>query len=236
MEYLPVKTRILVPPQDDLFAALDEANLIIKENDIVLISSKVVAIHQGNCAVITAEEKQARAKAAADLVVPRAYATKPITVTHNAFLSSAGIDESNGNGYCIILPKDLFAPAAEIYKYFCQKFALENIGVIITDTASKPFRYGAHGVALAWWGIEPLQDHRGRTDLFGRTIKYERSNLVDGLAAGAVVLGGEVDECTPVVIARGVPNVTFTKNKNTKDDLFADFTDDSFRVLYEQWL
>ena len=90
-------------------------------------------------------------------------------------------------------------------------------------------------MALAWSSIEPIEDCRGRTNLFGRKIQYERSNIVDGLAAGGNVLMGEVDERIPVVIAREVPSLVFTE-ANTKDQLFVTFKTDTFRVLYEKYL
>ncbi len=80
-----------------------------------------------------------------------------------------------------------------------------------------------------------MEDHRGRTELFGRVIQYERSNLVDGLAAGANVVMGEVDEGVPVVIVRGVPRLVFTE-KDTRETLLVPYREDLFRVLYEKFL
>jgi F420-0:gamma-glutamyl ligase len=156
---------------------------------------------------------------------------------HHTFLGAAGIDESNGDGHYILLPKDPFASAHALHTFLCKAYRVERLGVIITDSRSLPFRYGASGVALAWWGIEPLEDHRGRLDLFGRAIEVERSNLVDGLAAGATVVAGEVNECIPMVVARDVPRLIFTTpDQNTRDHLFSPYKDDTFRILYERWL
>jgi F420-0:gamma-glutamyl ligase len=235
MEFIPIKTRVMQPPQDDLWAVLDESLKELKDNDIVLISSKVVAIHQGRSIKIGAVEKADLVKREADLIIPRDYYSSPLTVTNHSFLGASGIDESNGDGYYILLPENIFEFAKEIHEYLLQKFFLTNIGVIITDSHSSPFRYGATGVALGWWGILPVQDHRGRADLFGREIQYERSNLVDGLAAAATVVSGEVDECLPIVIARCVPNITFT-DEDTRDQLLVPYKEDLFRVLYERFL
>lgn len=236
MEYIPVKTRVLLPPQDDLLAVFTESLPPLLEQDVVLISSKVVAIHQGSTVLISAGvDKSALISGAADLIVPRPYWSSPLTVAHHTFLGAAGIDESNGNGYYILLPKDLFASAEILRTWLCQHFGVKELGVVITDSRSMPFRFGATGVALAWAGLEPIEDCRGRKDLFGREIKYERSNLVDGLAAGANVLMGEVDECTPIVLARGIPRVRYTE-ENTKEQLFVPFKDDTFRALYEKFL
>lgn len=223
------------PPQDDLWSVLDESLPTLLEGDVVLISSKAVAIHQGRCLVAADYSKDELVKKAADFIIQRDYSSAPLTITNHAFLGAAGIDESNGNGYFILLPENIFEFAKEAHTYLGKKFNLNNLGVVITDSHSGPFRYGATGISLAWWGIEPMEDHRGRTDLFGREIKYERSNLVDGLSAGAVVVSGEVDECIPVVIARNVPRLVFT-DKETRDQLLVPYKEDLFRVLYEKFL
>lgn len=235
MELIPIKTRIIQPPQDDLFTVLDESLPVIGEKNVILISSKVVAIHEGETVLIEGVDKQELVKKAADLIIPRPYWATPLTVAHNTFLGSAGIDESNGNGHYILLPKNIFVSAKNIYDYLKNKFSLNELGVIIVDSHSSPFRFGATGVALGWWGVEPLEDCRGRKDLFGRAILYERSNLVDGLAAGATVLMGEVDECTPVVIAKDIPRLKFV-DANTREQLLVSFEEDTFRVLYDKYL
>jgi len=235
MQFIPIKTRIMQPPQDDFWSVLDESLLSLKEEDVVLISSKVLAIHQGRSVKIEGQDKNSLVEAEADFIVPRPYWPSPLSVAHHAFLGAAGIDESNGDGYYILLPENIFALAEEVHQYLCTKFNVTKLGVIVTDSHSSLFRYGATGVALGWFGLEPVEDHRGRADLFGREIQYERSNLVDGLAAAAVVVSGEVDECMPIVIAREVPNVTFT-NTATAEQLFVTYEEDTFRVLYEKFL
>lgn len=235
MEFIPIKTRIMKPPQDDLLAVLDESLTDVREGDVVLISSKVVAIHEGRCLEKSKVNLESLTKIESDLLIERSYWKSPLVVKYHAFLGASGIDESNGNGFYVLLPEDTFASATTIRTWLKEKYKLSELGVVITDSHSVPFRFGATGIALGWAGIEPIEDCRGRKDLFGREINYERSNLVDGLAAGANVLMGEVDECTPVVIARNVPRIKFTE-ANTKGKLFVDFKEDTFRVLYEKFI
>jgi len=235
MQMLPIQTKIMCPPQDDLLKVIKESVLDIKDGDVILISSKVVAIHEGRCLPQAEVDKMVLIKEEADFIIETDYRPWPLTVTRHTFLGASGIDESNGNGHIILLPKDCFASAKYLHEFFIKSYGVKDIGIIITDSRSLPFRYGATGVALAWWGIEPLEDHIGKPDLFGREFKYERSNIVDGLASGATVVGGETNERKPIVIARDVPNLTFT-DQDTRDHLLAPFADDTFRVLYEKWL
>lgn len=235
MEVIPVTTRIMHPPQDDLFAVLDEYLTQVQEGDIVVVSSKVVAISEGRCLPIERNNKQELVQQEADVVIPRSYWSTPLTIIKNAFIGTAGIDESNADGHYILLPKDTFASAQQIHMYLIQKHALTNVGVIITDSHSTPLRRGAMGIAIGWWGFQPLINHVGQEDLFARKLQLEVSNLVDGLAASANVVMGETNECQPIVIMRDVPNLTFTK-ENTRDELLVPFKEDTFRVLYERFL
>ena len=45
IEFLPIKTRIVHPPQDDIWDIIE--SLEVKDGDIVFITSKIIAIHQG---------------------------------------------------------------------------------------------------------------------------------------------------------------------------------------------
>ena len=215
--------------------AFRESLPAIQNGDVVLISSKVVAIHEGRAVLISDADKKELIKQEADLIIERPYWSSPLTVAHHTFLGAAGIDESNGDGYYILLPDDILASAKRLRDWLKSEYKLNELGVIITDSHSSPFRFGATGIALGWWGIEPIEDCRGRSDLFGRKIQYERSNIVDGLAAGATVLMGEVDERIPVVIAREVPRLVFTE-ADTRGQLLVPFAEDTFRVLYEKYL
>jgi len=171
----------------------------------------------------------------AAFLIERDYWKSPITVMHNAFIGTSGIDESNAGGYLVLLPEDPFASAQKIYAYLKERFTLQNVGVIITDSHSQPMRYGATGISVGFWGIAPIKDCRGEVDLFGRKMKIETANIIDGIAAGATVVMGEVAECQPVVIARGVPDLVFVDG-NKKNELFVPFAEDTFRVLYEKYL
>lgn len=235
LEFIPVKTRVLQPPKDDLLAVLQESMPALKDGDVVVVSSKVVAIHEGRCVLTAEAEKSALVASESELSIPRSYWGTPLTVRHGAFIGTAGIDESNADNHYVLLPEKPFASAELLHVHLTKQFGLTNLGVIIADSHSTPMRRGATGVAIGWWGFEPTINHVGEEDLFGRTLRLEVSNLADGIAAGANVVMGETDECQPIVIARNIPRITFT-DKNTKDMLIVLFAEDTFRVLYERWL
>lgn len=231
MEFIPVKTRILQPPQDDLFAVLNESLLSVQEGDVVLVSSKVVSIHQGRCYQLTDIEKDERVREEADRIIEAPYKKHPITIKFNTFLGTSGLDESNGNGYCILPPTEPFKAAEDIHTFLKREHSIKQLGVIVIDSRSLPLRYGATGVGIAFWGFHPLRSHIGKKDLFGREMRFERSNIVDALAEGGVLVAGETNECQPIVIARDVPRLSFEEG-NFADELFTSPEDDRFRALF----
>ncbi len=234
MQLIPVKTRVFYPPQDDLYEILDESLSDVQERDIVLVTSKVVAIHQGRCVSMANVDKEELVKAEADYIFNPAEHKHPLTIKYNALISSAGIDESNGSGYYILLPAKPFETAREIQKYLKNRFGLKQLGVIITDSHSLPFRYGAMSVSIGYFGFEPVTSHIGRSDLFGRVMKYSSTNIVDSLASASALVSGECDEAQPVVIARSVPNIVFSE-EDLRDKLLVPRAEDIYRDLYKDF-
>ncbi len=234
MELIPVKTRILHPPKDNLLEILDEVLTSLRECDVVCITSKVVAIHEGRTSLIEATNKKALVEREADAFYYPDKKRKPLTITHHALISAAGIDESNGEGYYILLPQDAFASAQIIHTYLTKRYALTSLGVVITDSHSLPFRYGAMSVAIGCWGFAPIESHIGRPDLFGRTMQYSKTNVPDSIAAATTLVTGECDESQPITIVRNIPNLVFT-DADPRPEFFVQPEDDIYRDLYKDF-
>src|SRR5690242_4080174 len=105
MQFIPVKTRPLLPPKDDIYPVFKKYMPKLKEGDIVVITSKVLAIHQGRCVKIvtdTAHEKNALIMQEADRYIPperRPNQHWHLTMKDHTLIADAGIDKSNSNGY-----------------------------------------------------------------------------------------------------------------------------------------
>ncbi len=231
MEIIPVKTRILRAPKDDLLEALYASKLKLRDGDIVAISSKVVAIDEGRTVPGESIEKRELVKKHSDLYLemPSNTYRTIFTYTKGTLAGSAGVDESNSGGYFVLYPKDPFRSARRLRKALMKHYGVKKLGVILTDSASVPLRRGAVGIALAWDGFRPLNDYRNKKDLFGRTFKMEIANIVDGLASGAVVAMGEGAEGTPIAVIRKAP-VVFGSIK-TKEPTIVAPEDDIFAPL-----
>ncbi len=234
MQFIPIHTRVIQPPKDDLFQVLRESIHDIQNGDVVLITSKVVSIHEGRCVPIENTEKSQLIQSEAELLYQPDPARRPLSVVHHALISSAGIDESNGDGFYTLLPEDPFASAERIYKYLKDTFNLKELGVIITDSHSVPFRYGALSIAIGCHGFEPIASHTGREDLFGRVMVYSKTNLPDAISGGATLVSGECDEAHPIVIARGILDLVFTE-RDVREEFFVSYEEDIFAPLFTQF-
>lgn len=230
MQIQGIRVRRLLPPKDSLTDALVASRLTVREGDIIAISSKVVGIDEGQTVPVTGTSKDVLVKSEADwfLEAPRSSRwRRNFTIRHGAFASSAGIDESNGNGFYVLYPRDPFKSAARLRAWIQKRYGVKKVGVLITDSTSVPLRRGAIGFALSWDGIEPLRDYRGTTDIFGRAFRAEVANHIDALAAAAVLTMGEGAEQRPVARIRGIGGVVLSESKSKEtlvaieNDLFA---------------
>jgi coenzyme F420-0:L-glutamate ligase/coenzyme F420-1:gamma-L-glutamate ligase len=121
---------------------------------------------------------------------------------------NAGIDKSNvaGRGNFALLPENPDESAGKC-RMEIKKLTDKNVGVIICDTYSRPFRRGQVNFAIGVAGIKPFKDYRGRKDLFGYRLKVKRVAIIDEVAAAAEILMGQAREATPVVIFRGLNGI-----------------------------
>ncbi len=235
---IPVKTRALLPPHDDLCAALKEALPPLKNGDVLCLTSKVVSIDEGRCMPCEGRTLQDLKRTVVPQETPwwlppemNRYGFM-LTIVHHVLLSNAGIDESNSNGYFTFLPENPTASAKRLNNWLKETYGLKKMAVIIADSQCTPLRYGASGVAIGAHGIRPVRDYRGSTDIFNRELRFAQSNMLDPLAAAAVNLMGEGAEQTPAVIIRDWPGLEFSE-KNIWDDFVIEPEDDLFWPLLQ---
>ncbi len=106
------------------------------------------------------------------------------------------------------------------------------MAVIITDSHTAPLRFGVTGISTGFYGLEPAYDYRGTKDIFGRKLKFTKTNIVDALAAMAVLLMGEGHEKIPMIILRDAKFIKFT-NRKTYGKLVMAPEKDIYSPLYK---
>lgn len=223
MRIIPVRTGVMVPPKDDLFAKIRKSKLALREGDVVVVSSKVVSIHEGNTVAKSTTTREALAIKEADLYLPRRTGGKwrrLFTMRGGVFIGGSGIDESNGDGHYILWPKDPMRSAKRLLSFFKKTYGVKKLGVIIADSRSLLLRRGAVGFALGWAGVSPVFDYRGKPDLFGRPIHVSVANIIDPLASAAVFVMGECAEQTPLAVIRGAYRVFTPMSKRSRTEPF----------------
>ena len=210
---------------DKLFSILDASLPVIHDGCVVVVTSKIVSICEGSIVKNDGSiDKHKLIKQEADsyLDVPlsQAYGVT-ITIKDHKLVANSGIDESNGNGYFILWPRQPFKSATVIWEYLRKKYRLTKFGVIITDSHIMPLQWGTRGRAIAWCGVEPLKNYIGQPDIFGKNLHATKASITDGIAAAAVAVMGEGNEQTPLVVIRNVPFVTFVDHPPTKQKIEA---------------
>lgn len=208
----PIKTRILLPPQDDLLEVIKSSVKSIPEKSILVIASKAVSIWEGRCISKKTIDKQRLIEREADIFLPWNYPKHrrtTHTVKNNLLIRSAGVDESNADGFYVLWPRNAGHSAKKIYDWVKKNYKVKDFGLIIVDSHSIPLRRGTFGISLGHFGFNPLFDYRGQKDLFGKKFRFTQANIVDGLAAAAKLIMGEGSEKTPLCLIRDLDFVQF---------------------------
>ncbi|KCZ70446.1 coenzyme F420-0 gamma-glutamyl ligase [Candidatus Methanoperedens nitroreducens] len=229
MQLFSIKTPLIKPGDDMagvLIDAIDAVGIGPKDNDIFVLAESAVATAEGRVVEL---ESVVPGERAAEL--SKFYGNDPrkmeliiresdeilggvtgvvVTITKGVLSPSAGIDSSNApQGYVVLLPEDAKRSAIQIRERLMAEYQC-NLAVIIGDSRTQPLRLGCVGIALGCAGIEPVEDARGRIDLFGKPLLITRRATADNIVSAAQIIMGEADESTPAVLIRDAP-VRFIK-------------------------
>jgi coenzyme F420-0:L-glutamate ligase len=212
---------IMIPkksPGFDLFRAIQQSKFRFKEDDILVISSKFVSMSEEALVDLKSVKVSRRAKdlasefkmdeRIAELALQQSQHIVSgipgflLTINNGMIAPNAGIDKSNcPPGKVIVYPKDSFKSANHLRKLFFDKLQLRT-GIIISDSRLMPTRIGCTGIAIGVAGFEPVEDERGKKDLFGQKLRVTFKATADCLATIGVFLMGESNESIPIVVIR----------------------------------
>lgn len=224
MKVQSIKTRIF-KENENLFDFILKYIPKVKDRDIIVITSKIVALSEGRTAFFkTEKEKEKIIKSESSFALKTKFVW--LTIKDQMLMANAGIDESNANGKIVLLPKNSFSAAQVVCNRLKKFYKIKNLGVIISDSALFPMRAGVLGSAIGYAGFQGVKEYIGKKDIFGRKLEFSRTNLADSLAITATVCMGEGDEQRPLAIIKDAPVVFIKKIKsgeisiNPKEDMF----------------
>ena len=233
MEILPIK----IPKKDegfDLFRTIVDSKFQFLTDDILVISSKFISMSERSLIDLKNVKVSKRARELAlkfkmDERIAQVtlqesnYVVSGIpgfllTINDGMIAPNAGIDKSNcPQGKIVLYPKDSFKTANELRKKFLKKHGIK-IGIVISDSRLMPTRIGCTGIAIGVSGFYPVDDERGKTDLYGKKLKVTFKATADCLATIGVFMMGESNESIPLVVIRGA-NVRETKRSLSMKDM-----------------
>lgn len=217
----PIRTKKVVLG-DNLEEILQASLPKLEEQSIVVITSKIVSITQGNIAPLTADKDHLVIKESCLYFVNPSLPQEEqaiLTIRDHMVTPWAGIDASNSNNSFVLLPKNPMQAAEKIWQFLCKTYQVQQVGVIIADSTFIPLRTGSVSVGLAWCGFEPIKSYIGMPDIFGRKMQYTTKSFVDTLAIAAESVMGEGNEQQPVAVITGIPGITFVDRIPNKEEI-----------------
>ena len=239
VQILPLSGLPLLKPGDDLPRLIVESarrvGWGIREKDMLVVGQKAVSKAEGRLVNLGSVQPSKKA-----LVLARKTGRKPefvqivlndskrvvradkmaliVTTKHGWTCLNAGVDKSNvkGDQNYALLPTNPDASARKIRNRI-RRLTGKTIGVIITDTHSRPFRLGQVEETIGIAGLKPHADYRGQRDLFGYQLKFKNVALADEVAGAAELVMGQGREAIPAAIVRGLKRVRFQDRAKSSD-------------------
>lgn len=223
LQIQPIQTHKITTADETLTTLLDQYLHDFAAGSILVITSKIVSLIQKRVVAAAHANRQQLIEAEAEHYLPPRYSRYQVTLTIKAglLIPNSGVDESNAGENLVLWPADPQAVANEIRAYLCGRFGITEAGVLITDSRPLPLRWGVTGVGMAHSGFHAINDLIGQPDIFGRPLAMTKVNVMDGLAAAAVLVMGEGAEQTPLAVVRAAPFVHFQPRDPTAAELAA---------------
>ena len=191
---------------DDLAIIIAETyGSLLVDGDILAVTSKIVSKAEGR-QVAAADREQAITDETVRVVATREHpggVTRIVENRQGLVLAAAGVDGSNTpDGIVLLLPADPDASARALCAALRQRTGL-RLGVLVTDTAGRPWREGQTDIAIGAAGFAVLDDLRGTTDASGRRLDATVAAVADEIAGAADLVKGKTSG-NPVAVVRGL--------------------------------
>lgn len=235
-----------VRPGDDLAEVLGDAlaadarerpATALRDGDVLVVTSKIVSKAEGR--VVRAADREAAITAeTVRVVATREHAAGVTRIVENRLglvMAAAGVDASNtDDGTVLLLPEDPDATARSLRAALADRFGV-RLGVIVSDTAGRPWRQGQTDIAIGAAGVTVLDDLRGSTDTRGRPLQVSIAAVADEIAAAAELVKGKATG-RPVAVIRGLAHAVTPEDgpgaralvRLGPDDMFAEGTAEAY--------
>ncbi len=220
----------VVKPGDDLAGLIVAACPDLRDGDVLVVASKVVAKAEGQLEAVDPDDPLSH-KPLVEREAVRVLRRRGdllITETKHGFVcANSGIDRSNvEDGMVVLLPEDPDRSARRMRDAIRARAGVE-VAVIVSDTFGRTWRRGLTDVALGCAGIGAVLDLRGSTDTYGHELQVTVVAVVDEIAGAAeLVMGKATGICAAVV--RGV-DPAWLRRGSVREEIVRSPHEDLFR-------
>lgn len=185
--------------QGDDLAALLLPLIDLRDGDILVVTSKIVSKAEGR--VVTGD-REFWIDSETTRLVARRGATRIVRNRLGLTMAAAGIDNSNVEaGSIVLLPIDPDGSARELREAAQTRLGV-NVGVVVTDTAGRPWRDGQTDIAIGAAGISVLESFAGQVDAYGNPLAVTAPAVADEIAGAAELAQGKLG-ARPYAVLRG---------------------------------
>lgn len=229
---------------DLIMEGIKARNESLLENDVVVITHKVISKAEGKVAdlsiIVPSEESKkislntGKDPRLVELILSQSNEIVKIErdiiiaeTKHGFVCANAGIDASNVgtlSNHVVLLPDNPDESARRIRSDIKSRTKI-NVSIIISDTFGRPFRKGQVNVAIGIAGIDPMVSYIGKTDMYGKILKVTEIAIADELASAAELVMGKSSRI-PIAIIRGC---RYTSGDSSISDINRSKQDDLFR-------
>jgi coenzyme F420-0:L-glutamate ligase/coenzyme F420-1:gamma-L-glutamate ligase len=196
----------------------------LRNGDVVVVTSKIISKAEGRTE--PAARRAAMIFSETRHTVARRGETRIIRTRGGLTIAAAGIDRSNVSAESILLlPRDPDGSAAELHERLTATTGL-RLGVVVSDTAGRPWRMGQTDHAIGVCGVRALNNYAGTRDAYGNELQITAMAVADELAAAADLVKGKL-RGRPVAVVRGLGQLVDGANSSARE-LLRDPASDMF--------
>jgi len=250
MRLYAVKTRLLKSGDDladIILESLKKQNLQLEDDDVLAVTSKIVAYAQNRLIKLSDAKPSAKAKELAqrfsltpefaELVLRESdkiyggVEKAVLTLKNGILTANAGIDNKNAPiGHVALWPTDVKQWAGS-FRNEIKRRTGKKVAILVVDSRLAPLRRGTTGLALSVAGFKPVWDERGEKDIYGKPLVITQHAVADDLASAVHALMGEAAERTPIVLIREA-QVEFDDNAYDSADMMIPFKECIFMSAF----
>lgn len=208
-----------IRPGDDLATIIiDAADGVLRDGDIVSVTSKIVSKAEDRFVQAT-DREQAITDETVRVVASRDVPGGTVRIVENRLgivAAAAGVDSSSVPvGTVLLLPLDPDVSAQRIVQRIRERLGI-TVGVVITDTLGRAWRIGQTDAAIGIAGMDPVLDLRGQSDEYGQEMNVTVTAVADEIASATDLVKGKAAG-RPVAVVRGLGHLVDREESGVRE-------------------